>query len=560
MTKVSKIDWDIIDSRVRQTKATHNLPNFSMALLWIVLDQFFPSMNEDFLETITDGPDDRGVDAIQIIEGEDHAEIYLFQAKYRETKSSTDKSINDSEALKLSLFLEELFDKSDHLEHSGNLQLKEAIRRIWAIHERGIYCRYRIVFCSNDQGLSTSATGILKSVCDKHEQISFENYGPGDLIRDLASHGSRHEVGHLQVIGKETFERTDGDVRGVIASIDAKSFVDLIQTTDGQSIKRHLFDDNLRVFLGSSGGYNSAIIGTATSQDSHLFWYLNNGITITCKNYSFNKGHANPKIRIEDFQIVNGAQTSHSLIEAQRINPEALESVILLVRIYATDRSDIAERVAVATNSQARIQGRDLRANHPILKKLELAFAERGYFFERKRNMHIDRAASHRIDALKLGQIILAFYLRDPDRSKGESDSIFDQRFPAIFHEGYDVDELCHLYDLYRKIELMREDYLITNGGNAEGGGDKQYLVYGHWFILFAARLILIRTTMKIPQGEKADALILDAISLVAKACSQQKAVAHYQMFRSSKTKDKIIAEISGKQPDLFDLLAKSVH
>src|SRR5690606_1239399 len=123
---------------------------------------------------------------------------------------------------------------------------------------------------------------------------------------------------HLRVIGKEAFERTDGDIRGVIASVDAQSFVDLIRTDDGRSIKRHLFDDNLRVLLGANGGFNASIIATATSNDSHLFWYLNNGITITCRNYSYNKGHANPKIRIEDFQIVNGAQTSHSLLEASR--------------------------------------------------------------------------------------------------------------------------------------------------------------------------------------------------------------------------------------------------
>jgi hypothetical protein len=192
----------------------------------------------------------------------------------------------------------------------------------------------------------------------------------------------------------------------------------------GRRHPNRIFDDNLRIFLGSNGGYNPAIISTATSPDSYLFWYLNNGITITCKNYSFNKGHVNPKIKIEEFQIVNGAQTSHSLLEASRINPDALENVVLMVRIYATDRGDIAERV------------------------------------------------------------------------------------------------------------------------------------YGHWFVLFAARLLLARAGDSIPLGEGAKTLILEAVGLVARACSSQhKAVAHYQIFRSPKTKDKIMAELMGKQADLFDLL-----
>ena len=555
MAKVSKIDWDIIDARVRETQIAHSLPTLSCGLLWIVLDQYFPSLQDETIEAITDGSDDRGVDAIHVVEGDDHAEIYIFQVKYRETVSNTDKTINDSEVLKVSLFIEELFDKSQNLASSGNFRLREAVNRVWALHAKGVLCRYQLVFCSNDQGLSPSARGILSSVSEKHQQVSFETYGANELIRDLAARGARRETGQLQVIGKEVFERTDGDVRGVIASVDARSFVDLIKTSDGQSIKRYLFDDNLRVFLGVNGGYNPAIISTATSTESHLFWYLNNGITITCKAYSYNKSHANTIIKIEDFQIVNGAQTSHSLIEASRINPKALEEVVLMVRVYATDREDIAERVAVATNSQARIQGRDLKANHPILKKLELAFAERGYFFERKRAMHADRESATRIDAFKLGQIIMAYHLNEPDRARGESDSIFDARFSQIFHDGYDIDDLCRLFELYRQIESMREDYMSTHVDNMESGSEYQYLVYGHWFVLFACRLLVSSTAAGVPQGEDMRKLIDEAVGLVARACSQQKAVAHYQMFRSPKTKDKIMAEFFGKQGDLFAFL-----
>src|SRR5262249_1101664 len=130
----------------------------------------------------------------------------------------------------------------------------------------------------------------------------------------------------------------------------------------------------------------------------------------------------------------------------------ALENVVLTVRVYATDRTDIAERVAVATNSQARIQLRDLRANHPVLKKLEVALLQRGYYFERKRNMHSERAEQQRLDAFKLGQIVMSYYLREPDRARADSDSIFGDRFSAIFHEHHDIEELCRLVELYRVI------------------------------------------------------------------------------------------------------------
>lgn len=499
------------------------------------------------------------MDAIHIVEGESSAEVFIFQSKYRESHGTCHKTINDAEVLKIGLFLNELFDKSDSLAGSGNFQLQEAVSRIWELHDKGKICRYKVIFCSNGAGFSTSAQGIAESVKASHSEVGFEFYSGHDVVQAMAIEGRDAEDGQLQVISKEILERTDGDVRGVIASVDAQSFVDLITADDGETIKRHLFDDNLRVFLGAKGGYNQDIISTATSGDSYLFWYLNNGVTITCKSFSYNKGHTNPKLVFKDFQIVNGAQTSHSLVEAARTNPAALSDVVLMVRMYATDRADIAERVAVATNSQARIQSRDLMSNHATLKKLELAFKECGYFFERKRNMHSDKPEEKRIDALKLGQIILSFELREPDKAKTESDSIFDSRFHHIFGSRQSIDELIRLYQIYETIEELRNKYQAEFATSPETGHEHQYLVYGHWYVLFACKLLHVKSQQaQLPTGDEAHAIVEEAIRRVAAACSQQKAVAHYQMFRSPRTKERILGEISAKQSDFFDLLAVS--
>lgn len=557
---ISRMDWDVIDSRIRRN-LTDKLSDtkVSIAFLKCVLEHYFPSLFDEIDEAITDGPNDRGIDAIHIVESEEAAEVFIFQSKYRISYKTTNKTINENEVLKVKHFLEELFHKSSGLSETPNFRLKEAITRIWGLHKEGKICRYRIVFCTNGLGLSHSAEEIMKSLLRDYTPVSYEFYGPDSFVRDLSSAGKIHEIGQLQVVGKEILERTDGDVRGVVASVDARSFIQLISVGEGMSIKRHLFDDNLRVFLGSQGGYNPSIIATASSPDSYLFWYLNNGITITCKSFSYNKGHVNPTLRLENFQIVNGAQTSHSLIEAYRQSPNEFENVVVMVRVYATEREDIAERVAVTTNSQAKILRRDLRANHPTLKKLELALKERGFYFERKRNMHSIKPLPKRIDALKLGQIVLSYYLLEPDKAKSESDSIFDSRFNSVFHEKYDVDELLKIFHIYQLIEQHRDRYNNEFGTSPESDDNRRYLIYGHWFALYACRLILIkRGNPTPPTGNKADELVSEAISLIATACEQQKAVAHYQMFRSPRTRDKIMSELNGKQGNFFDLLIES--
>lgn len=550
MRPLTRVDWDIIDARVQAVRLQHKLKTSSQAFLWRVLDQEFPDAASDHLETITDGADDRGVDAIRIIDSDETARVVMFQAKYRDSTDNTTKTINLEDALKCTAFLNDVFSRAQWLEECRNVRLMEAVRRIWLLHTSGTECFYEIIFCSNDAGLSEPAKRVLEAFCQEHPQVTFRHYGPHDLIRDTTLSRRAAAKGALQVIGREVFERSDGDVRGLVAAVDATSFVEMITADDRKSLRRELFDDNLRVFLGTNAGYNASIISTASSPESYLFWYLNNGITVTCKKMSYNKGHINPTIILNDFQIVNGAQTSHSLVEARDRNPEALANVVLTIRVYETDRQDIIERVAIATNSQARIQDRDLKANRPILKKLEVAFAQRGYFLERKRNQHADKHTSQRLDVLKLGQIITSFYLREPDRAKTDSDDIFGSRFNSVFHDALDVDELVRIVRVYDKIEWLREDFLSRYSDAIESSGDYQYLVYGHWFILYAFGLLTANSP--VPDQDSSGELIEDAISLVARACGQQKQVAHYQLFRSARTKEKILAELMGKQGDLF--------
>src|SRR3546814_4653224 len=87
MGKLSKIDWDIIEARVRQTCGRYSFKTLSVGLLSIVLEQFFPGIEDQLHETITDGADDRGIDAVYIIEGELQAEVFRSEEHTSEVQS-----------------------------------------------------------------------------------------------------------------------------------------------------------------------------------------------------------------------------------------------------------------------------------------------------------------------------------------------------------------------------------------------------------------------------------------------------------------------------------------
>ncbi|MFA1624608.1 hypothetical protein ACDY96_17815 [Rhizobium mongolense] len=112
----------------------------------------------------------------------------------------------------------------------------------------------------------------------------------------------------------------------------------------------------------------------------------------------------------------------------------------------------------------------------------------------------------------------------------------------------------CPIFELYQIIEEMRDNHILRQRDVKSHAGESQYLVYGHWFVLYAASLILTQSNREVPVGEAAKALAQQALSLVARACRQTK-TAHYQLFRSSKTKERIVEELDGPQMTLFDQL-----
>lgn len=113
---------------------------------------------------------------------------------------------------------------------------------------------------------------------------------------------------------------------------------------------------------------------------------------------------------------------------------------------------------------------------------------------------------------------------------------------------------LCSVYEIYLVIEELKDAYREKYGDASNGSEDGRFLVYGHWFVLYAVALLLSKAGKAPPRSSEIGTLVLDALNLVARSCANVKG-AHYQMFRTSKTKERILAELVGAQLTLFDLL-----
>lgn len=154
-----------------------------------------------------------------------------------------------------------------------------------------------------------------------------------------------------------------------------------------------LLENNVRVFLSANRKANREIRKTIAN-DATKFFSFNNGISATAENIKIENGKI---LKIEDFQIVNGGQTTATIHYSRKQDKSDLTNVFVPVKITELKRDeDYGETVgniSKAANTQSAIRTSDFYANKPLLVQFE-RFSQKNpssdengsnyyYFFER---------------------------------------------------------------------------------------------------------------------------------------------------------------------------------
>jgi hypothetical protein len=127
------------------------------------------------------------------------------------------------------------------------------------------------------------------------------------LLQRLYASAKNRLSKSIEFTSKVTLPTLPGIQESYLGYLLADQYLKLI-TDDSGNIVRGLFYDNVRDFQGDNP-VNHEIDETLKSPAQQLFVLLNNGVTIVAD--SINK--TGDLFTIEDYQIVNGCQTSHVL-------------------------------------------------------------------------------------------------------------------------------------------------------------------------------------------------------------------------------------------------------
>jgi len=226
-----------------------------------------------------------------------------------------------------------------------------------------------------------------------------------------------------------------------------------IDSQGQRHINRALFYDNVRDFNPNSE-INKSILAELEAGDLSSFVFKNNGITVVSKSIA-RKGDT---FTIEDYQIVNGCQTTNILAQA----PEHAAQISVPLRLIGSSDPDFIAKIIVGTNKQNEVREDQFWALLPFMKDLEIYCAgqdgDQRILIERRDNQYRD-VAIERTRIMKpsdLMKIAAAAFFFQPNRAARDHRGIRKEFADKIFLPDHSV-ELYHMAAL----SLYKFDYLV---------------------------------------------------------------------------------------------------
>lgn len=220
----------------------------------------------------------------------------------------------------------------------------------------------------------------------------------------------------ITFINRTVFPEIQGVEQSYLGFVPVLEFLKLIENDTGD-MNTSIFYDNVRDWQ-EWNSVNTEMKETLENADKKiLFPLLNNGVTIVAKRLH----PTGNRFLVEDYQIVNGCQTSYVLHETK----ESLdESVLVPIRLIATNDPEVKNQIIKATNRQTEVTEDQLFALSEFPKKLEAYFPSfDGYkklYYERRSRQYnavLDIEKVRVVSMTTLVKSFASFFLDLPHRT-----------------------------------------------------------------------------------------------------------------------------------------------
>ncbi|MGX9962482.1 AIPR family protein [Roseomonas sp. F4] len=292
-----------------------------------------------------------------------------------------------------------------------------------------------------------------------------------------------------------------------IGYIDATNLLKLVTLRDehGQilGINRAVFFDNIRDYDAKSK-INTAIKESVRADGGSEFVFRNNGITVVSKNID----RTGDKFKLEDFQIVNGCQTSNVIFDLVygepdgEIGNEQLATTIHVpFRLIGSRDDSFVSSIIIGTNRQNPVRDEQFWALRPFMKNFEeycrSLDIEQIIYFERRENQYRGQQVERTriMQPSVLMKAVAACLLFQPQRAARDYRGILSEYDNQIFLDDHDVRIYHAVAYLYYRLEFLWRNQRLANSSKTF----RYYILAGIGMRITKSQNVFGMKTNKIP-------------------------------------------------------------
>lgn len=521
--------FSIVEDGIRR----HSSPDRRRGTAFVryTLDTFFCIPPNEIDKHIVDGGQDRGIDAIYI----DHKNeiINICSCKCVATFSKAKRNFPGDEIDKIISFLNDLMERNERLPDFSNGAVASKVREVWDLFEGARFYKVHLHLFSNQATLADAERQRLNDSLGRHT-IELKEHGLYELAHGVVKNFRPKFKKSIKPSPDEWFKFKDGNIRGYIFRVFLKDFSNFVD--ENGRFDERLTASNVRYFLGLENSVNKFMQISLTAGDSNLFSSMNNGITIVCDQILGLNG-AHP-FQLINPQIVNGGQTAVVIHGVAKETLNALGEGSVVVKIIETSEDEIREKIAIASNTQSRIFGRDLRAYDRMQSSLAAALLSRGYFYKRKRGETAPTAGLIELDSARIGQALLCYCKGMPVAAKTQD--VFDENYNIAFDESTtDINTIIACHNYYVMIESRRLEALAWQKSVSKNNFQESWVIEGHFHVLFVIGEMLRRSGN--PLDGDADVNLLNkAFAVISRYVESHRKESNYRLFRLKASEDRL--------------------
>ena len=441
-----KTSYEIIQEKIHAMKDTHpclrdKTDEVAFTALSVKSNLYKnPSLifdDNDIKETLVDSVRDGGVDALLTDPNSEANNLIICQSKYYE--NITFDEVRDAVAKMI------LFYKS--MERGEYEIVNEAVQRRYLSlrAEIGEESKICFVFYTSAPRNRIREDRIKKLLQDHdldNSIFEIQLYFSDDIVDEIKESESRRPTVET---GKITIDEANNALYygddAVIVNVSAFSIKELYAIHSTNLLSR-----NLRYYIKKRDIDSS--INETINKTPATFWFKNNGITIICDWFEVDGKH----VKLKNFSIVNGGQTTTLLHKSKEINKE--NDLYLPCKIIKTlgetedEKNLFSLEIAKATNSQKAIKSIDLKANAPEQVRFAIAMRNAGIFYQTKRGEEIPkdfREDYKNTDLVEVGKLCLASIFQLPAASRNKPSTLYIEKFYNPIFNTSDQEQICSL-------------------------------------------------------------------------------------------------------------------